>query len=76
MEKILEGNLAHFEVPDLLSLVKAGRRTGVLALERRDQESKLYFRAGDPVFAASTREGSSVRRWGSRSAKIGVAPAI
>ena len=56
MDKILEGDLSHFEVADLLSLLKAGRRTGVLALERRDQESKLYFRAGDPVFAASTRE--------------------
>jgi hypothetical protein len=56
MDKILEGDLSHFEVPDLLSLLRAGRRTGVLALERRDQESKLYFRAGDPVFAASTRE--------------------
>jgi len=48
MDKILEGDLSHFEVPDLLSLLRAGRRTGVLALERRDQESKLYFRAGDP----------------------------
>jgi len=56
MEKVLEGDLSRFEVPDLLSLLKAGRRTGVLALERRDQETKLYFRAGDPVFAASTRE--------------------
>jgi hypothetical protein len=56
MEKVLEGDLSRFEVPDLLSLLKAGRRTGVLALERRDQESKLYFRTGDAVFAVSTRE--------------------
>ena len=70
MEKILEGNLAHFEVPDLLSLVKAGRRTGVLALERRDQESKLYFRAGNPVFAASTREDLRLGRLLVRQGKV------
>jgi pSer/pThr/pTyr-binding forkhead associated (FHA) protein len=70
MEKILEGNLAHFEVPDLLSLVKAGRRTGVLALERRDQESKLYFRAGNPVFAVSTREDMRLGRLLVRQGKM------
>ena len=70
MEKILEGDLAHFEVPDLLSLVKAGRRTGVLALERRDQESKLYFRAGNPVFAASTREDLRLGRLLVRQGKV------
>src|SRR4029078_11607377 len=55
MEKVLEGDIARFEVPDLLSLLKAGRRTGVLSLERRDQESKLYLRAGDPGLAVFTR---------------------
>lgn len=70
MEKILEGDLSRFEVPDLLSLVKAGRRTGVLALERRDQESKLYFRGGDPVFAASTREDLRLGRLLVRQGKV------
>jgi hypothetical protein len=56
MEKVLEGDLSRFDVPDLLSFLKVGRRTGVLALERREQESKLYFRGGDPVFAVSTRD--------------------
>ncbi len=70
MEKILEGDLSHFEVPDLLSLVKAGRRTGVLALERRDQESKLYFRTGNPVYAASTREDLRLGRLLVRQGKV------
>jgi len=70
MEKILEGDLSRFDVPDLLSLVKAGRRTGVLALERRDQESKLYFRAGDPVFAVSTREDLRLGRLLVRQGKV------
>ena len=56
MEKVLEGDLARFEVPDLLTLLNMGRRTGVLVLERPDQETKLFFRDGDPVFATSTQE--------------------
>jgi uncharacterized protein DUF4388/FHA domain-containing protein len=70
MEKVLEGDLARFEVPDLLSLLKAGRRTGVLALERRDQESKLFFRAGDAVFAVSTREELRLGRLAARHGRI------
>jgi hypothetical protein len=56
MEKILEGSLNHFEVPDLLTFLNLGRRTGVLVLERADRESKLFFRDGRPVYATSTAE--------------------
>jgi hypothetical protein len=56
MEKILEGSLNHFEVPDLLTFLNLGRRTGVLVLERDDRESKLFFREGRPVYATSTAD--------------------
>jgi hypothetical protein len=56
MHKILEGDLARLEVPDVLSFLNMGRRTGVLALEKLDQETKLFFRDGNPVYAASTKE--------------------
>lgn len=56
MEKILEGSLSHFEVPDVLTFLNLGRRTGVLALERTDRESKLFFREGRPVYATSTAD--------------------
>jgi hypothetical protein len=56
MEKILEGSLARFEVPDLLSFLSQGGRTGVLVLERPDCESKLFFRDGRPVFASSSAD--------------------
>jgi len=56
MEKILEGSLSHFEVPDLLTFLNLGRRTGVLVLECADRESKLFFREGRPVFATSTAD--------------------
>ncbi|MET0554965.1 MAG: DUF4388 domain-containing protein [Vicinamibacteria bacterium] len=56
MEKALEGDLACFEVPDLLTFLHQGQRSGVLSMERPDQETKLYLRAGNPVFAASSRD--------------------
>jgi hypothetical protein len=55
MERVLEGNLSRFEVPDLLTFLNMGRRTGVLVMERPDRETKLFFREGTPVFATSTR---------------------
>jgi hypothetical protein len=55
MLKILEGSLARFEVPDLLTFLHTSRRTGVLVLERSEQETKLFLRDGRPVFAHTTR---------------------
>src|SRR5690349_12773578 len=34
MDKVLEGNLARFEVPDVLTFLNMGRRSGLLAMER------------------------------------------
>jgi hypothetical protein len=56
MEKVLEGSLTRFEVPDVLSFLNTGRRTGLLAMERADQETKLFIRDGNPVFATSSRD--------------------
>src|SRR5437868_1793928 len=55
MHKILEGDLGRLDVPDVMSFLNMGRRTGVLALEKPDQETKLFFRDGNPVYAASTK---------------------
>jgi len=56
MEKILEGNLACFGVPDILTFLNMGHRTGVLALERPSQETKIFFREGKPVYATSSKD--------------------
>jgi len=56
MDKILEGDLARFEVPDLLTFLHLGRRTGVLVLERSGQETKFFLREGSPVYANSTQQ--------------------
>ena len=55
MERVLEGNLSRFEVPDLLTFLNMGRRTGVLVMERPEQETKVFLREGNPVFATSTK---------------------
>ncbi len=68
MDKTLEGSLERFEVPDLLTFLNMGRGTGVLVLERPQQETKMFLREGKPVFANSTREdlrlGSMLVRMG------------
>lgn len=56
MEKILDGSLTRFEVPDLLTFLNMGRRTGVLVMENAQQETKLFLRDGNPVFATSTKD--------------------
>jgi hypothetical protein len=56
MDKVLEGSLSRFEVPDVLTFLNMGRRTGLLAMEREDQETKLFIRDGNPVFATSSRD--------------------
>jgi hypothetical protein len=55
MDKILEGALDRFAVPDLLTFLDMARRTGVLVMERPEQETKLFFREGKPVFATSSK---------------------
>src|SRR4026209_1869592 len=56
MDKVLEGNLTRFEVPDVLTFLNMGRRSGLLAMERPEQETKLFIRDGNPVFATSSRD--------------------
>jgi Domain of unknown function (DUF4388)/FHA domain len=68
MEKILEGSLAGFEVPDLLAFLGQGGRTGVLVLERPDTETKLFFREGRLVYASSTHE---MLRFGATLVRLG-----
>jgi len=62
LEKILEGDLARFEVPDLLTFLNMGRRTGVLVMERSTQETKIFFRDGQPIFSTSSRDELRVLR--------------
>jgi hypothetical protein len=57
MEASFRGLIGRVEVPDLLTFVHLGRRTGVTELERKSQSTRIFFRGGDPIFATSDREG-------------------
>lgn len=72
MEKILEGNLARFEVPDLLTFLHMARRNGVLVMEHPDQETKIFFKDGRPIFATSTKEELRIGNMLLRQGKIDV----
>lgn len=57
MEASFRGLIGRVEVPDLLTFVNLGRRTGVTELARNEQSTRVFFRMGDPVFATSDKEG-------------------
>lgn len=70
MEKILDGNLGRFEMPDVLTFLNMGRRTGVLVLEHPDQESKIFLREGRPIYATSTKEDLRIGNMLVRQGKV------
>lgn len=79
MEKILDGNLARFAAPDLLTFLNMGRLTAALVLERPNQETKVFLRDGQPVFATTTKDelrlGALLVRQG-KAAKLDVDQAL
>jgi len=72
LERILEGNLERFGLPDLLSFLNMARLTAVLVMERPGQESKVFLRDGQPVFATSTNDAL---RLGAMLVRLGKADA-
>jgi len=70
VEKILDGNLARFEMPDVLTFLNMGRRTGVLVLEHPEQESKIFLREGRPIYATSTKEDLRIGNMLVRQGKV------
>jgi hypothetical protein len=70
MERILDGDLGRFEVPDLLNFLNMARSTGVLVLERSERENKLFFGAGQLVFAVTNREDLRLGQLLVRSGKL------
>src|SRR5262245_38510107 len=70
MESILQGELGRFDVPDLLTFLNMGRGSGVLVMERSEQETKLFFREGNPVFATTTKEDLRLGPMLVRSGKV------
>ena len=48
------GKLDQFKLPDLLQIISGNRKTGRLALTRRDSQGMIVFRSGKIIYAAST----------------------
>ena len=53
-EGLSAGRLEGISLPDLIWMLRAGRKTGVLTVQRRGIEKSVYFDQGTIVFAAST----------------------
>jgi len=70
VEKILDGNLGRFEMPDVLTFLNMGRRTGVLVLEHPEQESKIFLREGRPIYATSTKDDLRIGNMLVRQGKV------
>ncbi|NOT35489.1 MAG: DUF4388 domain-containing protein [Candidatus Eisenbacteria bacterium] len=56
---ILDGNLAHFHLPEVLQLLRLARATGRLDLDRAGEHASVWVENGQPVFARTS--GGAVR---------------
>jgi hypothetical protein len=54
--EVLQGSLAAFKLPEVLTFLAGARKSGTLALESGDKRSSVFFRDGALVFASSTNE--------------------
>jgi hypothetical protein len=52
----LQGSLASFKLPDVLTFLNSTQKTGMLTLTRGEKEAYVFFRAGALVYAASNQE--------------------
>lgn len=55
MVETLRGLIGHFQLADLLSLLRSGRQTGSLRVSHGPAESALFVREGFAVFGASSK---------------------
>jgi len=57
MQASFQGLIGAVEIPDLLTFINLGRRTGLTELTRSDQSTRIFFQKGNPVFATSDKPG-------------------
>ncbi|HEY2322652.1 MAG TPA: DUF4388 domain-containing protein [Thermoanaerobaculia bacterium] len=53
---VLQGSLAAFKLPEVLTFLAGARKSGTLALHSGNKDSSVFFRDGALVFASSTDE--------------------
>ena len=66
---ILSGRLGPFSVVDVLQFLSLAKVTGKLVLDARREKARVYFHAGDLVYAR--REGAG-ERLGERLVRLGI----
>ena len=54
--EVLQGSLAAFKLPEVLTFLAGARKSGTLTLTSGEKESSVFFRDGALVFAGSTSE--------------------
>lgn len=54
--EVLQGSLAAFKLPEVLTFLAGARKSGTLTLHTSDKSSSVFFRDGALVFAHSTDE--------------------
>jgi hypothetical protein len=67
---ILEGDLAHIQLPDVLSFLSMIRGTGKLLLKQERMERSIYWKDGEIVFASSNSPEHSLGMFLLRNGKI------
>jgi hypothetical protein len=67
---ILEGNLAHIQLPDVLSFLSMIRGTGKLLLKQERMERSIYWKEGEIVFGSSNSPEHSLGMFLLRNGKI------
>src|ERR1051326_1136921 len=53
---VLQGSLAAFKLPEVLTFLAGARKSGTLAVHSGNKDSSVFFRDGALVFASSTDE--------------------
>lgn len=66
----LKGNLRDFSITQLLNLINLARKTGTLAVEATNQESKICFKEGKLVFASLTDQDGHLSQMLLRAGKL------
>lgn len=69
-EKVLEGNLASIQLPDVLTFLSMTRKTGRLIVRYEELERSIFWREGEIVFANSNSHEHSLGQFLLRNGKI------
>lgn len=56
----LVGNLEDLSLPDILQIVSLSRKSGILTIEKKDQQGRIFIREGKVIQTVSPRSGRTL----------------